>query len=96
MMSLTHAAADLVRIVGELGAQLGRPPSYREAAREMSGSLCEVHRLKQQCVERGWMSGSSRHLVLLAILPPPPACAVELTAAGRAYLDGKTAKEILR
>jgi hypothetical protein len=86
MIGLTPAQAYLVRVIAEFGATEGRPPTYREAARELGCGLSAIAGMTKGARERGWMAPGPA-LKLLRGLPPLEERAIELTEAGRQYAE---------
>ena len=84
-MGLTPALLDLARVIAELTAIEGRPPTLSECADEMDARRSNVHALLVGLDERGWLE--SRNPIELRHAPPPfEEAEVCVTAAGRGVL----------
>ena len=87
--SLTPAMADCARVIAELTALEGRPPSYDQIAAELCLNKSRVKDLVYALEERGWLErrGWDRCWHLTREPPPLDVTPVEVTEAGRAHLE---------
>lgn len=85
-MSLTRNQMDCARVIAELTAQQGRPPTFAEIGDDLDLSRPNVSRLINGLEERGWLAarakGKPRALVLLHQPPTIEECAIEMTPEG--------------
>lgn len=90
--SLTPNMADAARVIAELNAAFGRPPTYRELAHELDvPHPSRAHFYCRGLVERGWLPDDGRgrpaRLELLCDPPPIDVTPFELTEQCRDRLD---------
>ena len=92
VFGLTPAQADCARVIAALTSFEGKGPSFAEVSDEMCiHSKGRVWVLVQALIERGWIKrpyfNATRALRLTRSPPPFDYGAIDVTDAGRAYLD---------
>jgi len=88
---LTPGQADCARVIAALTDFEGDSPSFAEIARELGCSKSEAVRLVICLIERGWIERPPKYAMgaLRLTRSPPPfdGRAVDITEAGRLYLE---------